>query len=87
MIIMSINLGLINLFPIPVLDGGQMLMTSIEWVIGKPLPEKVQKYIFGSGFALVISLMLYSTWNDIVRFNVIQKICTLFQIVRGWSPL
>jgi len=87
MIIMSINLGLINLFPIPVLDGGQMLMTSIEWVIGKPLPEKVQKYIFGSGFALVISLMLYSTWNDIVRFNVIQKICSLFQIVRGWLPL
>lgn len=80
MIIMSINLGLINLFPIPVLDGGQILMTSIEWIIGKPLPEKVQKYIFGSGFAIVIFLMLYSTWNDLMRYKV-------FQIIRGWLPL
>ncbi len=80
MIIMSINLGLINLFPIPVLDGGQMLMTSIEWIVGKPLPEKVQKYIFGSGFAIVIFLMLYSTWNDLMRYKV-------FQIIRGWLPL
>lgn len=80
MIIMSINLGLINLFPIPVLDGGQMLMTAIEWIIGKPLPEKVQKYIFGSGFAIVIFLMLYSTWNDLMRYKV-------FQIIRGWLPL
>ncbi len=80
MIIMSINLGLINLFPIPVLDGGQMLMTAIEWAIGKPLPEKVQKYIFGSGFAIVICLMLYSTWNDLMRYKV-------FQIIREWLPL
>ena len=80
MIIMSINLGLINLFPIPVLDGGQMLLTAIEWAIGKPLPEKVQKYIFGSGFAIVILLMFYSTWNDIMRYKV-------FQAIRGWLPL
>ena len=87
MIIMSINLGLINLFPIPVLDGGQMLMNAIEWALGKPIPEKVQKYVFGTGFAIVISLMLYSTWNDIIRFNVIQKICSTLQIIRGWLPL
>ena len=87
MIIMSINLGLINLFPIPVLDGGQMLMNAIEWALGKPIPEKVQKYVFGSGFALVISLMLYSTWNDIIRYNVIQKISSMFHIVREWLPL
>lgn len=87
MIIMSINLGLINLFPIPVLDGGQILMSAVEWVIGKPISEKVQKYVFGSGFVIVISLMLYSTWNDIIRFNVIQKICSIFQIIRGWLPL
>ncbi len=80
MIIMSINLGLINLFPIPVLDGGQMLMSAIEWVIGKPISEKLQKYIFGSGFVTVIFLMLYSTWNDLMRYKV-------FQIIRGWLPL
>ena len=80
MIIMSINLGLINLFPIPVLDGGQMLMNAIEWVIGKPIPEKVQKYVFGSGFAVVICLMIYTTWNDLMRYKV-------FQIIKGWLPL
>lgn len=80
MIVMSINLGLINLFPIPVLDGGQMLMNTIEWIIGRPIPEKIQKYIFGSGFVIVIFLMLYSTWNDLMRYKV-------FQIIRGWLPL
>lgn len=79
-IIMSINLGLINLFPIPVLDGGQILLNAIEWLIGKPIPEKVQKYIFGTGFIVVICLMLYSTWNDIMRFEIFQKI-------RGLLPL
>ncbi len=80
MIVMSINLGVLNLFPIPVLDGGQMLMSAAEWIIGRPIAEKVQKYIFGAGFAMVISLMLYSTWNDLMRYQV-------FQIIRGWLPL
>lgn len=80
MILMSINLGVLNLFPIPVLDGGQILMTSIEWVIRRPIPEVVQKVIFGTGFAMVIGLMIYSTWNDLLRFKV-------FQIIRGWLPL
>ena len=80
MILMSINLGVLNLFPIPVLDGGQILMTAIEWVIRRPIPEKVQKVIFGSGFAMVACLMLYSTWNDLMRYQV-------FQTIRGWLPL
>ena len=80
MIIMSINLGVLNLFPIPVLDGGQILMTAIEWVIRRPIPEMVQKIVFGTGFAMVISLMIYSTWNDLMRFKI-------FQMIRGWLPL
>lgn len=79
-IIMSINLGLLNLFPIPVLDGGQILLNAIEWLIGKPIPEKVQKYIFGSGFAIVMCLMLYSTWNDLMRYKI-------FQMIRSLLPL
>lgn len=79
-IVMSINLGLINLFPIPVLDGGQMLINAIEWIIGKPIPEKIQKYVFGSGFAIVICLMLYSTWNDLMRYKI-------FQMIRGLLPV
>ncbi len=79
-IVMSINLGLINLFPIPVLDGGQILINAIEWIIGKPIPEKIQKYIFGSGFAIVICLMLYSTWNDLMRYKI-------FQMIRGFLPI
>lgn len=80
MIIMSINLGLINLFPISVLDGGQILMNAVEWAMGKPINETAQKYIFGSGFVIVISLMLYSTWNDLMRYKV-------FQMIKGWLPL
>lgn len=79
-IIMSINLGLINLFPIPVLDGGQILINAIEWAIGKPIPEKIQKYVFGAGFAIVICLMLYSTWNDLMRYKI-------FQMIRGLLPV
>ena len=55
-------------------------MNAIEWVIGKPIPEKVQKYVFGSGFAVVICLMIYTTWNDLMRYKV-------FQIIKGWLPL
>jgi len=79
-IMMSINLGLLNLVPIPVLDGGQILLNAIEWIIGKPIPEKIQKYIFGTGFAVVICLMLYSTWNDLMRYKI-------FQMIRGLFPL
>jgi regulator of sigma E protease len=77
MIVMSVNLGLINLFPIPVLDGGQILMNSVEWAIGRPISEFVQKVVYGAGFAMVIMLMLYSTWNDLMRYQV-------FQIIKGW---
>lgn len=67
MAFLSINLGLINLLPIPVLDGGHLLFYAIEGIRGKPVPEKIQEYAFMAGLALVLGIMLMSTWNDVVR--------------------
>jgi len=62
--VLSISVGLINLFPIPLLDGGHLLFYAIEAVRGRPLSETTQEYGFKIGFALVISLMVFATWND-----------------------
>ncbi|MCG8355085.1 MAG: RIP metalloprotease RseP [Kiloniellales bacterium] len=67
MAVLSINLGLINLFPIPMLDGGHLLFFGIEALRGRPLGERAQEYGFRIGLALVLSLMVFATWNDIVR--------------------
>ena len=68
MAIISINLGLINLFPIPVLDGGHLLFYAFEAVRGRPLGERAQEYGFRIGLALVLGLMVFVTWNDIIHF-------------------
>ncbi len=67
MAVISINLGLINLFPIPILDGGHLMFMGIEAVRGKPLGERAQEYGFRIGLALVLLLMVSVTWNDLVR--------------------
>ncbi|MEX0693421.1 MAG: RIP metalloprotease RseP [Rhodospirillales bacterium] len=67
MAVLSINLGLINLFPIPILDGGHLLFMGIEALRGKPLGDRAQEYGFRIGLALVLILMVSVTWNDIVR--------------------
>ena len=61
----SISLGLINLFPIPLLDGGHLLFYFYEFVIGKPLSEKMQTYFFKFGLFVLLSLMFFSTYNDL----------------------
>ena len=65
---LSVNLGLINLFPIPMLDGGHLAFYAVEAIRGKPLDERVQEYGFRVGLVLVLLLMLFATKNDIVRF-------------------
>lgn len=70
MAILSVNLGLVNLFPIPMLDGGHLLLYIIEGVRGKPLAEKAQDYLFKVGFALLIALMLFATFNDLKYFKI-----------------
>ena len=71
--ILSINLGLINLFPIPMLDGGHLLFYAIEAVRGgRPLGERAQEYGFRIGLALVMTLIAVVTWNDLVHINIID---------------
>ncbi len=66
--VLSVSIGLINLFPIPMLDGGHLLYYAIEAVRGRPLGQDAQEFGFKLGFALVLTLMVFATWNDIVRF-------------------
>jgi len=65
--LLSINLGLINLFPIPVLDGGHVVIFLLEIITGREIKEKVKEYLFKAGLALLIALMIYATKNDIVH--------------------
>lgn len=60
----SVSIGLINLFPVPVLDGGHLVFFAIEAIRGKPLSEKVQEYFFRVGLALILMLMIFGFWND-----------------------
>jgi regulator of sigma E protease len=63
--VLSISIGLLNLFPIPLLDGGHLLFYAIEKVRGRPLSERAQEYGFRIGLALVVMLMIFATYNDI----------------------
>ena len=72
--LLSINLGLINLFPIPILDGGHLLFYAAEAIRGKPLGQRAQEYGFRLGLALVLMLMVFATWNDLVRLKVVEFI-------------
>ncbi len=66
--ILSVNLGLLNLFPLPALDGGHLLLYTIEFLRRKPLDEKVQQSLSVCGFVLLLTLMLWVTGQDILRF-------------------
>jgi regulator of sigma E protease len=68
MALLSISLAVINLLPIPVLDGGQLTLLGIEAVRGKPLPEKAENMIYTGGTVLVVMLMIFAIFNDISRF-------------------
>ncbi|MBV8120676.1 MAG: RIP metalloprotease RseP [Alphaproteobacteria bacterium] len=72
MAVLSINLGLINLFPIPVLDGGHLLFYAAEALRGKPLGQRAQEYGFRIGLALVLTLMVFATWNDLVHLRIVE---------------
>lgn len=77
MAILSLSLGLINLLPVPLLDGGHLLFYAVEAVRGKPLSERAQEYGFRVGLALVLTLMLFVTWNDLVHLDVFDFITNL----------
>ena len=71
---LSINLGLINLFPIPMLDGGHLVFYFFEAIRGRPLDQRIQEYGFRFGLILVLLLMLFATWNDLVHLKVFEFI-------------
>jgi len=68
--LLSINLGLLNLFPIPVLDGGHLVFYFIEAIKGSPVSEKIQDYAFGGGMLFIIGLMLFANLNDLYQLFV-----------------
>jgi len=68
--ILSVSIGLANLFPIPLLDGGHLLYYGCEAALGRPLGERAQDVGFRLGLVLVLGLMLLTTWNDLVRLNL-----------------
>ena len=70
--VLSVNLGLINLFPIPVLDGGHLLFFLAEAVRGKPLPKRAVEYGLQAGFALLVGLFVFATWNDLSHLGLVR---------------
>lgn len=65
--ILSVSIGLLNLMPVPLLDGGHLLFFAIEAARGRALNERAQEYAFRVGLAMVCALMVFSTYNDIAR--------------------
>ena len=75
--VLSINLGLINLFPIPVLDGGHLLFYFAEAVRGRPLPTRALEYGFRAGFAVLGALFVFATWNDLSHLGLFRWVAGL----------
>jgi regulator of sigma E protease len=75
--VLSVNLGLINLFPIPVLDGGHLLFYLAEALRGRPLPQRAQEYGFRAGLALIACLFVFATWNDLTHLGLFRWVAGL----------
>jgi regulator of sigma E protease len=75
--VLSVNLGLINLFPIPVLDGGHLLFYLVEAILGRPLPAKAQAAGFRAGLALLAGLFIFATWNDLSHLGIFRWVSGL----------
>ena len=65
--VLSISIGLLNLFPIPLLDGGHLLFYAVEAVRGRPLSDRAMEYGFRFGLAVVLLLMIFATYNDLLH--------------------
>jgi regulator of sigma E protease len=76
MILISINLGILNLLPIPVLDGGQAVIFTAEGLKGSPLSTRFKESLQGAGFVLLAMLMGLAFWNDLARYGgmILDKI-------------
>jgi regulator of sigma E protease len=76
--VLSVSIGLLNLFPVPMLDGGHLLFYAYEAVVGKPLHEKIQSAAFNVGMVMVLGLMVFATWNDVQHLRIVDT-------VLGWA--
>jgi regulator of sigma E protease len=65
--VLSVSIGLLNLFPVPLLDGGHLMFYAVEAARGRPLSERAQEMGFRVGLALVLMLMIFATYNDILH--------------------
>ncbi|HST93082.1 MAG TPA: site-2 protease family protein, partial [Brevundimonas sp.] len=70
--IVSIGIGIVNLLPIPVLDGGHLLFYAYEAVARRPVPAQVQEVGYRVGLALLAGLMLFATWNDLQKLSLFK---------------
>lgn len=70
--IVSIGIGIVNLLPIPVLDGGHLLFYAYEAVARRPVPARVQEVSYRVGLALLVGLMLFATWNDLQKLSLFK---------------
>lgn len=75
--LLSVNLGLINLLPIPLLDGGHLAMYAMETVRGKPLSLQVQEYALRMGLVFLLGIMFLATWNDLVQLKIVDYVKNL----------
>ncbi len=75
---LSVNLAIINVLPIPALDGGRILFILIEKLKGSPVSQKFEQRAHSIGFALLISLMVFVTFRDVMRFDLVEKVKNLF---------
>lgn len=76
--LLSLNLGFFNLLPIPILDGGHLAMYAVEGLRGRPMTERMQEYAFRIGLAVILTLTVFATWNDLVHFRVVDFFAGLF---------
>jgi len=74
MAVISINLGFINLLPIPMLDGGHLFFYLIEGIRRKPLDPTAQEWAFRAGLAALLMLMVFVTLNDLASFDVWRRL-------------
>ena len=64
---LSLNIGIFNLIPIPALDGGQLVLNLLEAIRRKPLKQETETYVTLAGVAIMVVLLIAVTWNDIMR--------------------
>ncbi|RME63617.1 MAG: RIP metalloprotease RseP, partial [Alphaproteobacteria bacterium] len=76
--LISVNLGFVNLLPVPMLDGGHLVFYAFEALRGQPLSHKVQEFATMAGLMLVFGLFVFLTWNDLASLGVWDRLSRLF---------